>query len=127
LVHDRPTGGVDQDGRLLHQPQRALVDEVARLRGQQRVERDEVRLPQQRVHVHRGGVQLTLGGGLRAHRVVIEDAHAEAEPAAGDGPADAPEAYHTQRLAVDVGAPTQVPLPGLTVLYGRLERSHHYA
>ena len=33
LVHDGPARGVDQDRRLLHEPQRALVDQVARLGG----------------------------------------------------------------------------------------------
>src|SRR5207302_1448807 len=55
-----------------------------------------------------------------AHRVVIEDAHAEAETAASDRAADPAEADHAEGLAVDVGAPQEVPFPRLPLSGARI-------
>lgn len=50
-IHKRPPTRVHQHGRLLHPPQKALVDEVRRRRPARREHEDDVALRGERVEV----------------------------------------------------------------------------
>ena len=62
LVDDRAARRVDEIRRALHARQRALVDQMPRLRRQRHVQRDDVRRDQQAIERHR------LGAGERRSR-----------------------------------------------------------
>ena len=113
LVDDGTAGGIDQDGRLLHLPERPLVDQVPRLGQQRGVDGDEVGLREQCVPVGVRGVELALGREVRAQGVVVQDAHPEPTGPSRYGAPDAAEAQDAERLAMHIQAPEQVPLPGL--------------
>ena len=84
------------------------VDQVARLGGQRRVQRDEVGLAQELVELDQAVAETGHGVGL-GDRVRDQHLHVEAQAALGDRPADAAEADDAGRglvqPAVDQGAP----------------------
>ena len=101
--HERPAGDVDDPHAVLALGQRLGVDEALGLRGLGQVQRDEVAGGEHVV----GGLGLLgadLAEALRAdERVVGDDAHAEGAGADRDQLADAAEAEHAERLALDLG------------------------
>ena len=78
---------------------------------QQRVQADEVRVAHERVALDIGCLQLALAGRVGADGIVVEHAHVEAERSSGYRPSDPAEADDAERLAIDVVAPEEVPLP----------------
>jgi hypothetical protein len=108
LVHHLAAGDIDQVRSILHQPQCALIDDVARLVGEQCVQRDEVA----------GGKELVERGVRirrripQSHRAVVriirENPHVEAARAARHRLANAAEADDAE------GAPFAVA-PGADV------------
>ena len=87
------------------------VDEAARLVGQRQVEREEVGGREDRVRVV-GVLDAELAEALgRDERVVADDAHAEAERATRDLPADPAEAEHAERLVGELDPAPARPLP----------------
>ena len=111
LVDDRAAGGVDQDRRGLHRPQRRRVDQVVGVGRQRAVQRDEVRALEQREQRHaavRAGVK---HGHLKARGA---PRHRASDPAHADDP---------ERRPVDVVAEVAARLPGQPVSVGdRLQR-----
>ena len=96
-VDQRATRRIDQESGRLHEPQRPFADEMLRLGGQRSVDRDEVRLAQERFEVGRHGA--TLGDLLGAQvGIVGQDAAAQRRGLAAERRPDPPEAYHAHRL-----------------------------
>src|SRR3990172_6416835 len=110
-VHDRPAGGVHQDGGALHHLQLLPADEVARLAHERHVDADEVPLPQHLLErpVLAPPLRLPL---LPPDHIVVEDAHVKASCPAGHGAADAAQADQSQRRTVHVLAQEEHRLPG---------------
>ena len=104
LVHHRSPGGVDEKGRGLHAPQLTGADEVAGVRGQRHVQRNEVRRRQQFVESGGGGAQPRFLPGRQAAAVMVQHPHTETGGPAADGLPDASQADDAQRLAADLGA-----------------------
>ena len=103
-VDDRSTRRVDEDRGRPHRPQRRRVDQVARLRVEAHVQRDEVGRRQQlrQRHPRRAGLELDVRRRPRAG--AVQHAHAEARGPARDRLPDAPEADDPERRAVHVGS-----------------------
>ena len=102
-VDDLAARAVHDDGGRLHLRERVGVDEVARLLGERRVQRDEVRAAEQLVELD----QLRAGGAgarLRRERVVRDDVHLEGGRAARDLRTHPPDADEPQRLAAQLAA-----------------------
>ena len=101
LVDAGAARGVHEDGARLHPPQAAGVQEVAGLRGERAMERDEVRSLEELVERDALGAELARdfvrGGASRG----VEHGHSEAARAAGHGLADPSEADDAQGGAVD--------------------------
>jgi hypothetical protein len=82
---------------------RFSAQDVARLVGQRRVQRDEIRAGEQRVEIRL--LYAHLDRALRREeRIEGHDLHLEAERAAGDDAADVARADEAQRLAGDLDA-----------------------
>jgi len=111
VIHHAAARRVDQDCAGLHGLQRGRVDHVVGFRRQIGVQRHEVGLGQELIQLHVGGAEL-LGHAGDGLGVAVEDAHAEAHRAAGDGLADASHADDAQRRAVQVGSHQQHGAPG---------------
>ena len=88
-----PARGVDEDEARLRTGEELRPDEPARLRGQGRVERDDVRVLEQRVERR---------GRVVDERVVREDVHAEAAAEVGELAPDAPEPDDAERRPAGV-------------------------
>ena len=99
LVDDRPAGGVDEDRRRLHLRQRRGVDQVAGLRSQRAVQRDEVRALEQLV-------KRDAAAGASARAPPSRSPSPGARPPRRSARADDPE-----RGAVDVVAEVRSRLP----------------
>ena len=107
LVHDRPTGRVDQHRRRLHPRQFSRADQMARRLTQRDVQAHNVRaleeLVQRRDESGEAGV---MASG-------VDDLHFEALRALGDRAGDAPEADQAERCPMDVpGQMRSEPPPG---------------
>src|SRR2546423_5356198 len=92
LVDDRPPRRVDEERRLLHEPEGALVDEVPGLRQERRVQADEVGLAEDRLRLRVRDAQLPLRPGRPTYRALVEDPQDESPGPPPGGPADPPEA-----------------------------------
>ena len=103
LVDEAAARAVDDAHTLLGLLQRAGTDDVARLVGQRRVQRDEVGAPQQGVELDLLHAQLHRPL-RRQERVVGDHLHLEADGAVGDDGADIAAADHAQRLGVELHA-----------------------
>ena len=103
LVHHRTTRGVDEDCGRLHLRQRLPVDQVARLRVRRGMNRDEIRLCKQGVHVdHLDAVQVARR--LVQVRVIRQDARRrEASNPRGECAADVAEPDDSDGLAGNAG------------------------
>ena len=99
------------------------VEQAARRLVQIGVDRDEIRLRQQRIEIDLPGVQVRLGLLVAVH-VVIEHLHVPAEvAAAGQGVADASHADDAERAAGQILTEMaqrlpRLPLAGLAVMHG---------
>jgi len=105
FVHHRAAADVNQECTALHLAQLARVDEMVRLLVVERVQRNEVTLAQQGIHVHILRPNL-LRIRLRL-QVAVENPHVEAARALRQCETDAAEPDDAQRLVVDVGAHQQ--------------------
>ena len=126
LVDEAAAGAVDEARARLEARQLGLAEEVPRVPGERRVDRDEVGPREELVELDAFHAQ-ALGGLARQIRVVGDDLHAKAERAAGDLGADPAEAENAQHLAEELDAlePALLPSPGLECEIGGGQAAGH--
>mmetsp|Transcript_1823 Transcript_1823/g.7967 ORF Transcript_1823/g.7967 Transcript_1823/m.7967 type:complete len:297 (-) Transcript_1823:242-1132(-) len=128
LVHDAAPRAVHDSHAVLALREGLLVDQVLRVRGQGRVQRDEVRLrPDALEAEHLDAVLLRRLGGKR--RVEADQAHAQRLAPLGHDESDAAAADDGQRLAGDLhaGEGLSLPLARLHGDVGRRDGARHAA
>ena len=114
FVDDGPPGDVHQVGRGLHQGQFAGGDQSPAAVAEHHMDRDDVRIFEQGVFVHQGGLAFLgpLGGHVLAPG---DDVHVEGRADPGHERPDMAQTEKTQGLALeahaDGGAPTALPGP----------------
>ena len=102
LVDQRPAGGIDDACAVLHLRDRLAVDHPARLVGERRMEREEVRRREHLV-LGLGVVDAEVAEAVVGdERVVGDDRHPEADRAPRDLLADPAEAEDAERLALEL-------------------------
>ena len=111
-VDQLAAGAVDEPGAVLHRRDRVGVDQVDRLRRLRHVQGDDVGAAEQLLE-RLGALDAELAEALGGDELVEgDDLHLEGLGALGDELADAAEADHAERLAVELGALELGPLPG---------------
>ena len=104
-------GAVDEAGAVLHLADRRGVDQADRLRRLRHVQRDQVG-PAEQVGELVAPLDPEFAEALGGDELVEgQDLHVEALGAGGDELADAAEADHPERLAVELGALELGPVP----------------
>ena len=104
LVDDGAARGVHEVGVVAHAGERRGVDQVARLRQERRVERDDVRAGEQLV-------ELDPTGLVAVHGVGVDDLHPERTGASGDRLPDRAEADDAERLAAQPATEHELDRP----------------
>ena len=113
LVDQPAAGGVHDANAVAHVLERIASEEPSRLVVERKMERDEICHRVQRLR-RRRRLDSELSEAVERHvRVVGDDAHAEAERAARDLPADPAEPHDAEGLSreLDPGEPRALPAP----------------
>src|SRR5688572_3152101 len=102
FIDDRPSCGIDQDGRTAHECEFWSTDQMSRLRRQGHVDRDDVRLAEEFRKITRRPV----GAWWRVNRAmrVIDYLHPEAGGPPRDRLADPSHSHNAQDAPGDGGA-----------------------
>ena len=118
LVDELAAGGVDDPDAVAHLGERPGVDEVPGLVGERQVQGQELGRGEDLRRVP-CVLRPELAETLRSdERVVADDAHAEAERAAGDLPPDPAEAEHAERLVRELDPAPARALPAAVLERG---------
>mmetsp|Transcript_5703 Transcript_5703/g.17489 ORF Transcript_5703/g.17489 Transcript_5703/m.17489 type:complete len:461 (+) Transcript_5703:1059-2441(+) len=110
LVDDATASTVHDAHALLALGKGLLVQQMARVRVERRVQRDEVRLREQLLQLHRHDTGL-FGECARQQRIVAEHRHVERLARLGHTTTDRTQTHDTDGLAVQLGAHELLSVP----------------
>src|SRR5439155_26240508 len=107
LIYERAAGGVDEVSRLPHLSQLRFANKPAILRGQRRMQREEVALEKQLVERNKSNAE-SFCFGNRLH-IVRDQPHVKARRPARHGTANPSATENAERLAKDIISPDPAP------------------
>jgi len=107
FVHERPPGGIDENGAGLHGRQGGRIKDVLRLGRQRRVDAHDVALGQKIRQGQPGGAKLPFQGDVGFSAAAIDHGHGESPGHEGHGRTDAAGAENAEGFARDFGPQKQ--------------------